>query len=191
MSPANSTSVLIIGAGGHGAVVLDILRTAGVYRPIGFIDADPALIGTQIHGVPVLGHLNALPKLKKQAKRAIVAIGDNRARRTTAAKVVAAGFELINAIHPSAVVSKTAVMGRNIVLAAGVIVGTSARVGDSALINTGATIDHECEIAEAAHIGPGARLAGRVQIGAAAFVGIGAVIIQCLRIGEEAPRCWC
>ena len=32
--------ILIVGAGGHGKVVLDILRAAGVHRPVGFLDAE-------------------------------------------------------------------------------------------------------------------------------------------------------
>src|SRR5688572_12088367 len=57
---------LIIGAGGHGKVVLDILRAAGLHKPVGFIDADPSLAGTSVGGVPVLGAANLLPKLRQQ-----------------------------------------------------------------------------------------------------------------------------
>ena len=76
---------LIIGAGGHGRVVLDILRAAGQYTPVGFIDSDPTLAGTQVMDLDVLGDINLLPKLRKQnISRAIVAIGDNRNRLTQA-----------------------------------------------------------------------------------------------------------
>jgi UDP-perosamine 4-acetyltransferase len=166
--------------------VLDIVRAGGRFRPIGFIDADPTLVGKQIGGVPVLGAMNLLPKLLKQVRHAVVAIGDNRVRRSCAQRLAAAGVELVNVIHPAAWVSPTAILGRNIVIAAGVIVSTGARLADSVLLNTGALIDHECEVGEGAHIGPGARLAGRVQIGAGVFVGMGANVVQCLRIGTEA-----
>ena len=46
--------VLIIGAGGHGKVVADVLQTMG--RSIkGFLDDDPAKAGTSVLGIPVLG----------------------------------------------------------------------------------------------------------------------------------------
>jgi UDP-perosamine 4-acetyltransferase len=178
--------VLIVGAGGHGAVVLDILRAGGRYEPAGFIDADPALAGRAVGGVPVLGPLNLLPKLRSQFAGAVVAIGNNRVRRGYAAKLLAAGVELINAIHPSAVISSTATLGHNVVVAAGAIVGTGAKVGHSALLNTGCIIDHECEIGEAAHVGPGAKLAGRVRVGPGALVGLGACVLPCLQVGDEA-----
>jgi len=179
--------VVIIGAGGHGKVVLDILRAQGVYKPIGFVDADTALAGTQVCGLTVIGPANVLPKLRQQKiKAAVVAIGDNRPRVHYARLVREAGFELVNAIHPSASISPTAVLGTNIVIAAQAVVATEARLHDSVLINTGAIVDHECVIDEGAHICPGVCLAGRVHVGACAFVGLGANVIQCLSIGQGA-----
>jgi len=157
--------VVIVGAGGHGKVVLDILRAAGRDRPMGFLDADPALVGSTIHGLPVLGQINLIPKLKSQRiAGAIVAIGDNLARHQ----------------------SPTAKLGKNVVIAAGAVVGPDAVISDSVIINTGALIDHECRIDQAVHICPGAALAGRVQVGEMSFVGLGCRIIQCLIVGRQA-----
>src|SRR3954469_2602729 len=130
--------ILIIGAGGHGKVVLEILRAARQHTPIGFLDADPALANTTLADLPVFGPLNLLPKLKGKAKAASVAIGDNRARQGYAAKLAAAGLELITAVHPSATLASTAKIGRNVVIAAGAVIGTEAIISDSAIINTGA-----------------------------------------------------
>ncbi|MGA3065628.1 MAG: acetyltransferase [Tepidisphaeraceae bacterium] len=179
--------VIIIGAGGHGRVVLDILRAAGGPKPIGFIDADPQLAGKTIGGLCVLGQANLLPKLRTQkVKAAIVAVGDNRARRSYAKKLLEQGFELINAIHPSSVVSPTARLGKNVVVAAGAVIGTDCLIADDVIINTSAVIDHECEIGQAVHICPAAALAGRVRVGEEAFIGLGCRVIQCLTIGSQA-----
>ena len=181
-------SVVIIGAGGHGKVVLDILRAAGRYQPVGFVDADTRLAGTKVGGLPVLGPTNVLPKLRQQDRvaHAIVAIGDNRTRRRYAATLVAEGFELVSAIHPTAFVSPTAKLGRNVVVAPNASVITEARIGDATIVNTGAIVEHECDVGEAVHVAPGACVAGRVRVGACAFVGIGAQVIQCLSVGEGA-----
>jgi sugar O-acyltransferase (sialic acid O-acetyltransferase NeuD family) len=179
--------VVLIGAGGHGKVVLDILRAQGQHRAVGFLDADPAITGTRIGDLPVLGQINHLPKLAKQKiKGAIVSIGDNRVRLSYARMVMEHGLELINAIHPAAVVSSSARLGKNIVIAAGAVINPEASIADSVIINTAAIIEHECEIAWGVHVCPGAALAGRVRVGAGAFIGLGSRIIQCLTIGEEA-----
>lgn len=178
---------VIIGAGGHGKVVLDILRAAGVHHPIGFIDADVALAGTTIGGLPVLGPANVLPKLRQQkVKGAIVAIGDNAVRRSYASRAVEHGFQLLNAIHPAAVISVTATIGSNVVIAAGAVVCAEASLGDSVIVNTAAVVEHECIVGEGAHICPTAALAGRVTVEAGAFVGMGAKVIQCRTIGAGA-----
>jgi UDP-perosamine 4-acetyltransferase len=179
--------VVIVGAGGHGKVVLDILRTAGLHRVVGFLDADTTLTDTEVAGVPVLGQVNLLPRLKHQKIRgAIVAIGDNRVRVSYARLVLEAGLELASAIHPAASVSETAHLGRNVVVAAGAVVCTEVKIGDSVIVNTAAVIDHECEIGAGSHICPGALLAGRVRVGEGAFVGLGAKVLPCLSIGEHA-----
>lgn len=177
---------LIIGAGGHGKVVLDILREAGKHRPIGFLDADPALTGSTIQGVPVLGQFNQLPKLRQKAGGAVVAIGDNRTRLQYAELLTRQGFELLSAIHPSATISSTAKIGKGVVIASGAIIAADASIGDCVIVNTGAIVDHECTIETAVHICPAAALAGRVQVGTLAFLGLGCRIIQCLTIGRHA-----
>ncbi|MCY2953712.1 MAG: acetyltransferase [Planctomycetota bacterium] len=180
-------NVVIIGAGGHGRVVLDILRLAGHHTPVGFIDADASLANTTVAGLPVLGPVNLLDKLRRQDVRgAVVAIGDNRIRSSYAELVGQCGLELVNAIHLSAVISSTVQLGRNTVIAAGAVVGTDARIADSVIINTSAVVDHECRIGSAVHICPGVLLAGRVVVEDGAFVGLGAKVLPCLRIGLHA-----
>jgi sugar O-acyltransferase (sialic acid O-acetyltransferase NeuD family) len=178
---------LIIGAGGHGKVVLDILLAGRKYRPVGFLDADPALAGTTVAGLGVLGSINLLSKLRdKKIRAAIIAIGDSRSRLSCAQAVLDHGFELINAIHPDSYIAPTATLGKNIVVAAGAVISTEARIGDSCIINTNAVVEHECDLAEGVHVCPGALLAGRVKVESSAFIGLGAKVIQCLTIGANA-----
>ena len=179
--------VIIIGAGGHGKVVLDILLAEGKYRPVGFVDNNPSLLDSYVCGLPVLGPINALPRLKRQRIRhAIIAIGDNRQRLAQRAFLASDGVELVNAVHPTAFVSPRAKLGRGVIVAPGARVVVEASIGDIAIVNTGAIVDHECVVAEAAHVCPGAVLAGRVRVGRGAFVGIGAQVIQCRSVGEFA-----
>lgn len=179
--------IVIIGAGGHGKVVLDILRAAGLHEPVGFVDSFANRAGTTFAGLPIFGTANVLPKLRQQNIRgAIVAIGDCRARQKYSVLLREQGFELVNAIHPTASISPTAHLGHNVVIAALAAVCTEAKIGDSVILNTSSVADHECEIGEAAHICPGAHLAGRVRVGAGAWIGLGANVIQCMSIGEHA-----
>ena len=177
--------ILIVGAGGHGKVVLDIIRAEGKHRVVGFLDADPARSGANIHGIDVLGQINLLPKLKSKARAAIVAIGDNRTRASYAQIIKQQGFELVSAVHPKANVAATARLGASVVIAAGAVVGADAQLEDCVIVNSLAVVEHECAIGPGAHICPAAALAGRVSVGEEAFVGLGSRVIQCLNIGRQ------
>lgn len=178
--------IVLIGAGGHGKVVLDIVQRQKQHRVVGFVDADASLHDTTISGVAVLGGINQLMKLRSQKVRGvIVSIGDNRVRQQYAKEAADAGLELITAIHPNATVASSATIGRNVVVCAGAILCPDATIGDGTIVNTGAIVDHECVIGEAVHLCPGVALAGRVRVGDLAFIGMGARIIQCLSIGAR------
>ncbi|HEY3522016.1 MAG TPA: nucleoside-diphosphate sugar epimerase/dehydratase [Rhodanobacteraceae bacterium] len=63
----HSRRVLVIGAGRAGeALVRDLRRDAG-YHAAGFIDDNPELRGARVHGIPVLGRLDRLPELAREA----------------------------------------------------------------------------------------------------------------------------
>ena len=179
---------IIIGCGGHGRVVLDVLRTAGRHDTIGFIDSNAKMHGRRIDGLEILGDMSIIEELREHRglEAAIVAIGDNGVRRSFADACVRAGLTLINALHPSANISPSATLGSNVVVCAGALICAHCQIGDSCILNTGSIVDHETMIGTASHICPGARIAGRVTIEAGAFIGIGATIIQSLHIGSEA-----
>ncbi len=178
---------VIVGAGGHGRVVLDILLAAGIYDVVGFLDSNRAIHGRRMDGQPILGDLARLEALAAEGPLgAVVAIGDNGVRRSFAEQIEAKGVELLNAIHPSANLARNVTLGRNLVIAAGALVCAHCQIGDSTILNTGCIVDHESRIGNAVHICPGARLAGRVIVDSGAFIGIGSTIIHCVRIGSEA-----
>lgn len=179
---------VIVGCGGHGRVVLDILQQSGGCEIVGFVDSNRELIGRRVDGVEVVGCPDDLPTLRKShaIDCGIVAVGDNGIRRSFATRLESEGIELINAVHPSANLATNATIGRNSVVAAGVLVCAHCQIGDSVILNTGCIVDHESFIGTATHVCPGARLAGRVTVESGAFVGIGATIIQSIRVGYEA-----
>ena len=149
------TKIYVYGFSGHGAVVADVARACG-YGEVVFLD------DAKFDGKNVLKFDQSLEKAD-----VIVAIGDNKIRRILQERVKNAGFVLVNLIHPSAVVSK------------------SAQIGEGAIINTGAIIEHDCKIGDFAHVSPNAALAGGVIVGANTHVGIGSCIIQCVKIGAD------
>ncbi len=177
---------VIIGAGGHGRVVLDIMQHEGRHEVVGFLDSNPDLHGRLMDGVEVLGPIQRLAGLKEQGVRgAIVAVGHNGTRRSFGEQVQRLGHELVSAVHPSANIANNVSIGRGVVVAAGALVCAHCQIGDGVILNPGCLVDHETMIGTACHLCPGVKIAGRVTIESGAFVGNGATVIQHVRVGHD------
>ena len=162
----------------------DIVRQ-NRYAVWGFLDdITPDRQGESFCGATVLGNASQLQKIYESGvRKAIVAFGDNTRRLAVGELLEERGFELITAIHPSAVVALDALIGSGSMIAAGAVVGPGAVIGRCVILNTAATVDHECTVADGAHIGPGAHIAGLVQVERGAWIGIGVTIIDRKQIG--------
>jgi len=55
--------VLVLGAGRAGELLVRDLKRVGQYQPVGFLDDNRMLRGARVHGVPVLGVVDELPRL--------------------------------------------------------------------------------------------------------------------------------
>ncbi|MEF2146590.1 MAG: acetyltransferase [Desulfovibrionaceae bacterium] len=178
--------VVIIGAGGHGQVVADILfhmwRRGRDLELLGFLDSDPELTGKQFLGLKVLGTEERLDDIGHDA--VVLAIGDNRQRMIAAERLE--DELLVSAIHPSAVLAPDVSVKPGAMICAGAVVNPGSVIGPHAIINTGATVDHHNQIGAYSHIAPGVNLGGEVVVGTGALVGIGSSVVPRVRIGDWA-----
>jgi UDP-perosamine 4-acetyltransferase len=177
-------NLVIVGAGGHAKVVIEVFRALGGFRLVGLVD--PAPPGGTVLGLPVLGGDEMLPALRREGvEAAFVALGHNRVRQRIGAELAGLGYALPVAVHPSALVSPSARIGAGAVVMARAVVGTETEVGDLAIVNTGAVIDHDNVIGAAAHVAPGCALAGVVRVGERSLVGVGSAVRPGIRIGAD------
>lgn len=182
---ADFSKVVIWGASGHALVVGDIFRARGDVEVVGYLDDRKEKLGTAMAGKTVLGGREILTSLRANGvSRIVIAIGDCRVRVDLASYAIAAGFELVNAIHPASVVSPWSTLGRGVVACAGAIVNAACDIGSNVILNTGCSVDHECLIEDGVHVGPGAHLGGRVTVGRGAWIGLGASVNDKVTIGS-------
>src|SRR5262245_56695603 len=179
-----------IGAGGHARMLLESLQGRDDVEIVGLLDADPAMKGRQVLGVPVLGGDEMLAGLARGGVRhaflGVGAVGDNSRRRKVFESVRELGFEFIAVIHPTAILSPSAEIGGGTCVFPGAIVGAGARLGSNVIVNTGAIVEHDCSLGDHVHVASGAVLAGGVSVDEGAHVGAGATVKQGVRIGRDA-----
>ncbi len=176
------SKILIFGAGGHGKVVLDILLESGA-DVLGFLDDDISKIGSVVNGKKIIGNLEYL-KTNRNIGLAL-GLGNNKIREKVFNFARELGVEVVNAIHPKAVVSRNVKLSKGIVIMPGAVVNTNAFIEDGVCVNTCASVDHDCYLKKFCQIWPGANLAGSVQVGGYSYVGTGASIIQNVKIGNN------
>lgn len=185
---AGCRKIAVAGTGGHAAVVVDLLLAIGGFRIECFLDdVHIERHGTQFGGAPVRGGTDLLPELQAEGIACLaLGVGDCGFRARLAERALGCGLDLPVLAHPSAVVSRSAVLGAGTVVCAGAVIGPHVECGEAVLINTLAGVDHHCRLEAGVHIAPGARLAGGVRVGREAWVGLGAVVSEHLTIGERA-----
>ncbi|HCP99129.1 MAG TPA: acetyltransferase [Pseudoalteromonas sp.] len=176
----------IVGASGHGKVIADIAEQLGFTVKF-YDDAFPSK--THIEHWTIHGTCADLIALKNQSPTSsndvVVAIGNNEIRQQKIQLLQKNSFNLITLIHPTAVISKYAVIAAGTVVFAGAIINAFAKVGEGCIINTSAVVEHDCTIGDFTHICPNVALAGGVIVGSKSWVGIGSQMRQLITIGDN------
>lgn len=179
-----SRNVLIVGGGGHAKVVIEVFRSAG-HEPAGVLD--PHTSEHHVLGVPVLGGDDRAQQLFKDGYlHAHVAIGENALRQRIGDRLKEMGFGLMNALHPSAVVSPSAELGVGIAVMANAVINAKACVSDFVIVNTGAIVEHDCLVGVGTHVAPRSVMGGNVVLEGCVLFGIGAVARPLSRVGARA-----
>lgn len=176
-------ALLIIGCGGHGKVVAETAELCG-YERIAFLDD----LWPQINfsGIwPVISSIDAIDGLRREFDHCFVAIGDNTVRLDYLRRAEMLDYERPSLVHPKAIFSKYAEMGKGSIVCMGAVAGVFVKVGSGVILNTGCTVDHDCVLEDGVHISPGAHIAGGVQIGKRTWVGVGASIIERISVGKD------
>lgn len=162
----------LYGASGHAKVIIDIIKAQGGAVE-GLVDDNPNI--KELGGIPVLHNATGLSPI-------IISIGNCKIRKMIAERL---NCEFATTIHPSAIISPTAVIGEGTVVMQGAIIQTDVQIGKHCIINTKASIDHECVIADYVHIAPGCTISGDVHVGEGTWVGVGTIIIQGVHVGKN------
>lgn len=171
--------VIIIGAGGHGKVVADIVQRSGD-RVIGFLDDNPDA-GSILIGSPMLGSVD---DYKKYSAEFVIAIGNADIRRRISQKL--SDVSWYTAIHPTAVISDIDVeIGTGTVVMANAVINPGTKIGKHCIINSGAIVEHDNRIDDFVHVSVGAKLGGTVKIGKGTWIGIGVSVSNNVNICDN------
>jgi sugar O-acyltransferase (sialic acid O-acetyltransferase NeuD family) len=185
--------LLIFGAGEAGrevfnSIIKDFNKVNLEFNwdVFGFVESNPELIGNLVFGIKVFSleqvlNLNdneeifaCCPLLKTEIRQRIV--ND---------EILALNFKLANIIHPTVVISHTAILSNGLVLFPNVVIGDNALIGQGAIINYNSIIGHDVVINSNCFLGPSVTLTGRCIIGENVLMGAGSICIPGIEIGAN------
>lgn len=166
--------VVIIGAGGHGKVIADIVVKSGD-NVIGFLDDSKEVGDVIINKFAIIGKVEDCEKLQQGNKDLffVIAIGNNYVRKDIFEKYK---LNYYTAIHPTAVIGMDVQIGIGTVIMANACINSSAKIGNNCIINTGAIIEHDNVIEDNVHVSPNATLCGTVRVGECTHIGAGVTV---------------
>jgi len=164
-----NTSLLILGAGGHGRVVAETAELIGKWDRISFLDDNMNL--SKVLDFDVIGKLNDFEKFRNEFDFAVVAIGDNMTRIQWLDRLKCVGYRIPVIVHPQAIISKYAIVKEGTIVLPGAVVNTNSKIGRGCIINLNACVDHDCEISEGVHISAGAVIRSMCKIGRLSVIG--------------------
>ncbi len=181
-----SPQIIVIGSGGHAAVIVDALLAAGA-TVLGLTDSNGARHGAEVCGRMVLGSDGLLANYDARDVRLANGLGsvaNPTARFAVQTRLENAGWAFADVRHPAAVVSNFSNVQQGVQLLAGCVVQARAQVAKGCIVNTRAIVEHDVSIGAFTHVAPGAVICGDVRIGASCHIGAGAVVRQGISIGD-------
>jgi sugar O-acyltransferase (sialic acid O-acetyltransferase NeuD family) len=173
-----ASTLVILGAGGHGKVVADAALARGHWARVVATDRNAARCRGELLAGVILLPLEAALALPDADFH--VAIGSSEARERESELL--AGRALASILHPAATVSPHAVIDAGCFVAAQAVVAPAAVLGRGVIVNHGGVVDHDVQVGAFSHVAPQAALGGGAWVGRGVLVGAGSSVLPGLRI---------
>ena len=180
--------ILIFGAGTLALHALDIFKSHNIVV-YGFLDDDESRHGELIDEVSILGSTDdhGFLKLINKKAEAFVAFEELNDREKIIKVLTEDRKSMpVNAIHNSAWISDTAILGHGNFLAAGVVVQAFAKIDQHVQIFANSSIGAKATISNFVQIGQNVSIGDEVSIDEGAYIGANATIIGGVKVGKNA-----
>jgi sugar O-acyltransferase (sialic acid O-acetyltransferase NeuD family) len=179
--------LVIVGAGGHGRELLDVVQAVNDERPtwrfLGFLDDGPCDAARLARrAASLLGPVSFLTEIDADY---VIGVGDSEARRRIATTGDASGRAAAVLVHPAATVGGDVELSPGAVLCAGARVTTNVRLGRHAHLNVNAVVSHDGRVGDFVTLSPGALVNGTVVLEDDVMLGTAAVVTPGRTIGAR------
>ncbi|MDB3979055.1 acetyltransferase [Pseudomonadales bacterium] len=180
-------NVLLIGAGGHASVLLEMLNMQN-FNVLGYVSPLPADNKELFESLEWFKNDNDIFQFDKSKTKLLNGVGSmpwNSRRSDLYRRYRGLGYEFLTLISTESSVSIYASLEEGVQIMRGAIIQTGVSVGCNSIVNTGAIIDHNSRIGRDNHVAPGVTISGEVTSKENVHFGTGSSVIQSISIGEN------
>ena len=177
----------IYGAGALSGDVLDSIQAAkGRTLEVNeLIVIDDVTEKTEHLGYRVMPFTSACEEYTPEQLRICVAVADPKGRSAVCDRVAKAGYSFYTAIHPTAHIDSTAIIGDGPCIRRDVLVGPRVVIGSNVHIQARTAVSHDSVVGDCSHIAFGCIVNGGTSVGERVYIGSGAIIRERTQIGED------
>lgn len=179
--------LILIGGGGHCTACIDVIESQGKYKILGILDC-PEKVGTNLLDYPILDTDDAIAMYVEQGCSFLVTVGQIKSselRENLYTRLVELNAPLATVVSPRAHISRTAQIGKGVVVMHDALINAGAQVADNCIINTKSLVEHDAIVEAHCHISTGAIVNGGAQVSKGSFVGSNAVVVQGMCTEEQ------
>lgn len=186
--------VIVLGGEGDGAVAASLIEDLADARPageslvlLGFLNDAGA---GEVLGYPVLGTLASWERWRGEGDvfflAALHKVKESRRRFALVEGLGIPVERFVSVVHPTAVVSRHARVGRGTVVGPHATLMPGATVGDHCSLRASASVGHDCVVEDFCYLGPNSTLAGRSVMRRGAHLGPNASVLEGRTVGAHA-----
>ena len=184
--------IVILGSGGNCIDILDTINEINLNGPapryscIGFLDDSDDAQHKSFYGIKVIGKLGDASKFKDAYFVNGIGSPNNFWKKKEIIEKAAISLDRFETIiHPSAVVSKLAVIGNGTVIFQNVVITSNVKVGSHVIILPNSVISHDDVIGDYTCIAGGVCISGGVTVGSHCYLGTNSSFIGNITIGNN------
>ena len=162
-----------------------VAEQAMIQYDCAFVD-DGQVVGAEICGIPVVGSIADLLRLRKDYNLLVIGIGNNKFRAQVYEKAKELGYTCPNIIAPSAYISPYSKMGCGCVVLQNACVQNGASVGDGVLLNAGTEVHCDAAVGDYALVYTNSVVRTGAVVGSYARIGSNCTICNNATVPDDA-----
>ena len=183
--------IIIVGASGHAAEIDDYIAHYNAIQKdaidkikiVGYLDDNASSFSNYKYSAPYLGNIRS-HKIDDESEY-LIAIANIKFRRPIIEMFLEKGAIFTSFIHPSAFVSRSAMIGTGVIIAPNANIGPNVKIGNFNLINSRASIGHDTMLGNYNFVSPNTCFSGFTKIGDENLFGINCATIPNISIGSR------